>query len=131
MKTYKSKQDQLKFLKQQIQIRTKLRKLKYGHDTTVSKKSVEELISIVEECILVDNKQEQIQNENIEPPSPKKRRIEVKIYCLCQKQCDGSCMVSCDGKCQNWYHLSCVGMCESEYNNIKVTNTTWLCPLCR
>ena len=136
LQNHKSNNDKIFFLKEQILVRKKVYKdYKYIHDMRVTNKHRDELITIVENCIIFErnmDKQEIDNNdENIIEPPHKKSKIDMELYCLCQRPYDGSKMISCDGICNDWYHLQCIGMTENEFEIIDKTNLQWICPMCK
>lgn len=57
----------------------------------------------------------------------KKSDTEVELYCICRTPYDESQFyIYCDS-CQGWFHGRCVGVLQSEANNIDV----YTCPDCR
>lgn len=142
LEKYTDDKSKIKYLKEEITLRKKLnKKYNYVHDMQVTKKTLEDLILIMENCFVHEkniNKQEIDNNNNnnndeleIDDPPLKKRKINTNLYCLCKTSYDGSDMISCDGGCGDWYHLNCVGVSKNEFNIIARTNKKWICPLCK
>ena len=64
---------------------------------------------------------------NIHNQNVKKKNV----YCICKQDQNNMKMVSCDGPCQDQYHINCVGMSETEFENITKIEKSWYCPLCQ
>ncbi|KAF7271636.1 hypothetical protein GWI33_015487 [Rhynchophorus ferrugineus] len=54
-------------------------------------------------------------------------REEQKLYCLCQQPYDDSQFYICCDSCQDWFHGRCVGILQSEADNID----EYICPRCQ
>ncbi|XP_045474832.1 nucleosome-remodeling factor subunit NURF301 isoform X2 [Harmonia axyridis] len=50
-----------------------------------------------------------------------------KLYCLCQQPYDNSQFYICCDSCQDWFHGRCVGILQSEADNID----EYVCPRCQ
>ncbi|XP_063923379.1 nucleosome-remodeling factor subunit NURF301 isoform X3 [Zophobas morio] len=50
-----------------------------------------------------------------------------KLYCLCQQPYDDSQFYICCDRCQDWFHGRCVGILQSEADNID----EYICPRCQ
>ncbi|XP_064211218.1 nucleosome-remodeling factor subunit NURF301 isoform X5 [Tribolium castaneum] len=50
-----------------------------------------------------------------------------KLYCLCQQPYDDSQFYICCDRCQDWFHGRCVGILQSEADNID----EYVCPRCQ
>ncbi|KAL3268250.1 hypothetical protein HHI36_007374 [Cryptolaemus montrouzieri] len=50
-----------------------------------------------------------------------------KLYCLCQQPYDNSQFYICCDSCQDWFHGRCVGILQSEADNID----EYICPRCQ
>ncbi|KZT09941.1 uncharacterized protein LAESUDRAFT_694467 [Laetiporus sulphureus 93-53] len=58
-------------------------------------------------------------------PRPRTASKASKVHCLCRKPDDGSPMIRCD-ECKGWYHFRCVGLKESDAEDIQL----YICPPC-
>lgn len=50
-----------------------------------------------------------------------------ELYCLCRKPYDETQFYICCDKCQDWFHGRCVGILQSEADNID----EYICPNCQ
>lgn len=57
----------------------------------------------------------------------KHARDTQELYCLCRKPYDESQFYICCDKCQDWFHGRCVGILQSEADNID----EYICPKCQ
>ncbi|CAH1170436.1 unnamed protein product [Phaedon cochleariae] len=57
----------------------------------------------------------------------KQARDTHKLYCLCQQPYDDSQFYICCDRCQDWFHGRCVGILQSEADNID----EYVCPRCQ
>ncbi|XP_066157343.1 nucleosome-remodeling factor subunit NURF301 isoform X1 [Euwallacea fornicatus] len=57
----------------------------------------------------------------------KQARETQKLYCLCQQPYDESQFYICCDNCQDWFHGRCVGILQSEADNID----EYVCPRCQ
>ncbi|XP_074033791.1 nucleosome-remodeling factor subunit NURF301 E(bx) isoform X2 [Leptinotarsa decemlineata] len=57
----------------------------------------------------------------------KQARDTHKLYCLCQQPYDDSQFYICCDRCQDWFHGRCVGILQSEADNID----EYICPRCQ
>ncbi|XP_018571402.1 nucleosome-remodeling factor subunit NURF301 isoform X2 [Anoplophora glabripennis] len=57
----------------------------------------------------------------------KQARDTQKLYCLCQQPYDESQFYICCDRCQDWFHGRCVGILQSEADNID----EYICPRCQ
>ncbi|XP_072386734.1 nucleosome-remodeling factor subunit NURF301 isoform X2 [Diabrotica undecimpunctata] len=57
----------------------------------------------------------------------KQARDSQKLYCLCQQPYDDSQFYICCDRCQDWFHGRCVGILQSEADNID----EYVCPRCQ
>ncbi|XP_060530010.1 nucleosome-remodeling factor subunit NURF301 isoform X2 [Cylas formicarius] len=57
----------------------------------------------------------------------KQARESQKLYCLCQQPYDDSQFYICCDSCQDWFHGRCVGILQSEADNID----EYVCPRCQ
>ncbi|CAG9862131.1 unnamed protein product [Phyllotreta striolata] len=57
----------------------------------------------------------------------KQARDTHKLYCLCQQPYDESQFYICCDRCQDWFHGRCVGILQSEADNID----EYICPRCQ
>ncbi|CAH1971965.1 unnamed protein product [Acanthoscelides obtectus] len=57
----------------------------------------------------------------------KQARDTQKLYCLCQQPYDESQFYICCDRCQDWFHGRCVGILQSEADNID----EYVCPRCQ
>lgn len=57
----------------------------------------------------------------------KHARDTQELYCLCRKPYDESQFYICCDKCQDWFHGRCVGIVQSEADNID----EYICPKCQ
>uniref|UniRef100_A0AAR5PPQ8 Nucleosome-remodeling factor subunit NURF301 n=1 Tax=Dendroctonus ponderosae TaxID=77166 RepID=A0AAR5PPQ8_DENPD len=57
----------------------------------------------------------------------KQARETQKLYCLCQQPYDDSQFYICCDNCQDWFHGRCVGILQSEADNID----EYVCPRCQ
>ncbi|XP_030753207.1 nucleosome-remodeling factor subunit NURF301 isoform X3 [Sitophilus oryzae] len=57
----------------------------------------------------------------------KSAREDQKLYCLCQQPYDDSQFYICCDNCQDWFHGRCVGILQSEADNID----EYVCPRCQ
>lgn len=57
----------------------------------------------------------------------KQARDTQKLYCLCQQPYDDSQFYICCDRCQDWFHGRCVGILQSEADNID----EYICPNCQ
>ncbi|XP_037302515.1 lysine-specific demethylase phf2-like [Manduca sexta] len=60
---------------------------------------------------------------------PDCRRAEEtqELYCLCRQPYDNSQFYICCDRCQDWFHGRCVGILQSEADNID----EYICPNCQ
>lgn len=57
----------------------------------------------------------------------KHARDTQELYCLCRQPYDESKFYICCDKCQDWFHGRCVGILQSEADNID----EYICPNCQ
>ena len=44
-----------------------------------------------------------------------------------EEVCNDDMVVQCEGKCEFWFHCSCVGTTEEEYEALSSTDISWIC----